>query len=193
MRTIAITTAILAFGPIIFAQQVREVSTAEAVQMVEQGAVFVDVREPDEVASAAYPMTGLVHIPSGSLADHLPKIPESGMVILACQSGYRSGVAFQQLTALGYDNLYSLQGGMAQWQRDGLPVIRVMNASSAAGKPCCASGTAKSGCSTAAEGATAQACCADGSKRGGKGMKGKKGKKQCCAEEATTSGCCEKK
>ncbi|MCF8258384.1 MAG: rhodanese-like domain-containing protein [Flavobacteriales bacterium] len=202
MRTIALTTAILAFGPTLFAQQVKEISTSEALLMIEQGAVFIDVREADEVASIAYPVTGALNIPSGSLANRQSEIPKTGKVILACNSGYRSGEAVKLLAAQGYDNLYGLKGGILQWQRDGQPVVRSMAGSSAA-KACCAPGSAKTGCAPgsakascapAADGANAQACCADGGKKGGKGKKGKKGKEQCCAYGApATPGCCEKK
>jgi len=191
MRTIAITTALLAFGPMLFAQQVREVTTAEALQMMEQGAIFVDVRETDEVAAIAYPVAGVVNIPSSSLQDRQAEVPKSGKVILACASGYRSGEAVKQLSAQGHDNLYSLKGGIVQWQRDGQPVVRPMNAT---GKPCCSPGTAKADCAAPKDGTAAQACCADGGKKGGKGKKGKKGKQQCCADGApATPGCCEKK
>ena len=194
MRTIALTTVLLAFGSALFAQQVREVSTSEALQMMEQGAIFVDVREVDEVAGIAYPVAGAVNIPQSSLSERHSEVPRSGKVIVACASGYRSGEAVQQLSAQGYDNLYSLKGGIVQWQRDGQPVVRSTSGASATAKPCCASGTAKAGCAPTADGANAQACCADGAKKGGKGKKGKKGKEQCCADGApATPGCCEKK
>ncbi len=184
MRTIAIATALLAFGPMLFAQQVREVTTAEALQMMEQGAIFVDVRETDEVAAIAYPVAGVVNIPSSTLQDRQAEVPKSGKVILACASGYRSGEAVKQLSAQGHDNLYSLKGGIVQWQRDGQPVVRPMNAT---GKPCC-SPDSKTSCEPRADGTP---CCADGAK---KQKKQKKGKQQCCADGApATPGCCEKK
>lgn len=193
MRTIALTTALLAFGPTLFAQQVREVTTAEALQMMEQGAIFVDVREADEVAAIAYPVAGVVNIPSSALKNRQSEVPKTGKVIVACASGYRSGEAVKQLSAQGHDNLYSLKGGIVQWQRDGQPVVRSTSGAST-GKACCAPGTAKAGCAPTADGVNAQACCADGAKKGGKGKKGKKGKERCCADGApATPGCCEKK
>lgn len=45
-------------------------------------------------------------------------------VVVVCQTGQRSRTATQKLTKAGFKDVYSLQGGMAEWQRENMPVVR---------------------------------------------------------------------
>ena len=84
------------------------------------GAVLIDVREPDEVAEASMP--GAVNMPMSTLGDHLDELPE-GTIYLVCRSGNRSGRVVQALEQQGYD-VVNVEGGIIQWEQEGLPVQR---------------------------------------------------------------------
>jgi molybdopterin/thiamine biosynthesis adenylyltransferase len=47
----------------------------------------------------------------------------SQRVILYCRSGNRSGKAAQEMSELGYENVANVEGGILEWQEQGLPVV----------------------------------------------------------------------
>lgn len=64
------------------------------------------------------------HIP---LAKTMPLHPASDLnpdaiTILYCKSGKRSGAEARELSELGFDNVYSLEGGLNRWTAAGFPV-----------------------------------------------------------------------
>ncbi|MEP6841924.1 MAG: rhodanese-like domain-containing protein [Pseudolysinimonas sp.] len=84
------------------------------------GAVLIDVREPDEVASASMPAA--INIPMSSFGEHLDELPE-GTLYLVCRSGARSARVAAALEQQGYD-VVNVEGGIVQWEQEGLPVLR---------------------------------------------------------------------
>jgi rhodanese-related sulfurtransferase len=98
-----------------------DVSEAKRRQTAD-GALLIDVREPDEWQSGHAPGARL--IPLGSLPTRLADLPRDTEVLLICRSGNRSGQAQRRLRALGYSNAFNVAGGMIAWERAGLPVAR---------------------------------------------------------------------
>lgn len=97
---------------------VPEVDPATALELVEDGALLVDVREDDEWTAGHAP--GAVHLRLGLLAQERP--PAGRRVVAVCRSGARSGRATEALLAWGYDAV-NLAGGMQAWASAGLPVV----------------------------------------------------------------------
>lgn len=92
-----------------------EVSPQELRKWLEnQDPVWViDVREAWEQAG------GMIHpsqnIPLKNLADHLNSIPKERKVVTCCEKGQRAQIAVRILKQAGYDNCFSLQGGIEAW------------------------------------------------------------------------------
>lgn len=98
---------------------VDEVNPATARELAEDGAVLLDVREPDEWAAGHAAQAR--HVPLGDLdADPFVGGP---LVVAICRSGNRSGKAALRLRDAGVD-VRNMTGGMQAWQADGLPVTR---------------------------------------------------------------------
>ena len=96
--------------------EIREVSTAEAEDLRNHGAVILDVREPDEFEQGAIP--GAVYIPRGHLEGQVEnKLPDkSATIVVHCASGVRSVFAAKTLGELGYADVTSMKGGFNQWK-----------------------------------------------------------------------------
>jgi len=92
------------------------------VSDVDNDAVILDVREPDEWAAGHAP--GAIHIPLGELTVRLDELPGAGAGSLAvtCRGGGRSSRAVQWLTEQGYA-VANLEGGMKAWQTAGKPMV----------------------------------------------------------------------
>lgn len=103
---------------------VKEISTREAHQRQQRGAVLVDVRESHEHALGT--AEGALAIPRAELERHpLSRFPDrSQPIVLVCQSGGRSRLAAEVLLGIGYTQVASVRGGMAEWISAGLPTTR---------------------------------------------------------------------
>src|SRR6476646_4602207 len=102
-------------------REIREVTAAEAEQMLgaETRPVLVDVRERDEYEQGYIP--GAVHIPRGNLESRIERhVPDrSTPVIIYCATGNRSVYAAKTLSELGYEDVVSMAGGFAAWKQNG--------------------------------------------------------------------------
>ncbi len=101
---------------------IREVDPADAWRRAqEDGAVIVDVREPNEYAAGAVPGAALV--PRGILESDIPRhVPHPEReVLLICAAGNRSALAAVTLEEMGYTNVASVAGGMTAWKHNQLP------------------------------------------------------------------------
>ena len=94
----------------------------QEVAEIARDAVIVDVRTPREFRSER--IEGSKNIPLSDLGRRHAEIPAAGDVVVVCHSGTRSKLALRRLKSLGHDNLLNLDGGLAAWQRAGLPVSR---------------------------------------------------------------------
>jgi molybdopterin/thiamine biosynthesis adenylyltransferase len=99
--------------------QIREVDTAGAEALLDDGALLLDVREPDEYEQGAVP--GSVHIPRGHLESQIEnRVPDHDRrLVVMCAGGTRSAFAAKTLTELGYDDVVSVEGGFNKWKDEG--------------------------------------------------------------------------
>lgn len=83
---------------------------------------LVDVRELDEWNQVHIP--GAIHIPKDDIHDRIEvKIPERNRPIyLHCLGGVRSLYAADTLVKLGYEQVFSIDGGITAWAEAGYPV-----------------------------------------------------------------------
>jgi rhodanese-related sulfurtransferase len=104
--------------------QIRECSIHDVNQRRERGEKFhlVDVREESEFAKSH--ITGAIHIGKGIIERDIEKhIPDtSDEIILYCGGGYRSALAAANLREMGYDKVFSMDGGFRGWKEAGYPV-----------------------------------------------------------------------
>src|SRR4051812_21211120 len=100
----------------------REISVAEAVQLVKDGsAVLLDVREPHEWTAVRAP--DALHIPMRRLGESIDQLPADRVIACICHVGARSAVVADALVGAGYDAV-NVAGGMEAWESAGLPVER---------------------------------------------------------------------
>lgn len=92
----------------------KEISTKEVQQALEQGQAIklIDVREVDEVESGHIP--GMIHIPLGLLEFRMHELNKNDSYVIVCRSGGRSGRATQILESQGFE-VSNMVGGMLAW------------------------------------------------------------------------------
>jgi len=103
----------------------QKVTTLQATQLINQGkAVVVDVREPADFAAGH--LRDAKNIPAGELSKRMSELDKfkSKAVITVCQTGVRSAKTATQLKKAGFNEVFSLDGGIAAWQAQGLPLAK---------------------------------------------------------------------
>ena len=91
---------------------IKEITASELHDWQRRGEDFqlIDVREPNEYS--AQNINALL-MPLGTVTDSVDKIDRNRKVVVHCKAGSRSSKAVRELEAsFGFDNLYSLKGGI---------------------------------------------------------------------------------
>jgi rhodanese-related sulfurtransferase len=109
-------------------QAIENLNPDQVAKELEDGALLVDVREPDERKQSSIP--GSISAPRGMLefyADpdlpyHKPEFTPERRIVLHCASGGRSALAAATLKQMGYENVAHLDGGIKAWQEAGRTV-----------------------------------------------------------------------
>jgi len=100
--------------------EIREVTTEEAdAARATDGAVVLDIREPDEYEQGAIP--GCVHIARGNLESQIENrvTDRDAPLLVVCAGGVRSVFAAKTLDELGYTDVVSVAGGFNKWKDEG--------------------------------------------------------------------------
>jgi rhodanese-related sulfurtransferase len=103
----------------------QKLTQLQATQLINQGkTLLLDVRETAEYAAGH--IRDSKNIPLGELQQKVAELDKfkSKSVIVLCQSGIRSSKAAAQLKKAGFNEVFSLQGGLDAWQAQGLPITK---------------------------------------------------------------------
>lgn len=107
--------------------QIENLNPDQVAREVEEGALLVDLREPEERQQSSIP--GSIAAPRGmlefyadaSLPYHKEEFAPERRIILHCASGGRSALGAATLKQMGYENVAHLDGGIKAWQETGRP------------------------------------------------------------------------
>lgn len=83
---------------------------------------LIDVRELDEWQAMHIP--GALHVPKDMITHQITSIAPDfdHPIYLHCRSGMRSLSAAECLTQMGYQQVYSVSGGIIEWAKSGYPI-----------------------------------------------------------------------
>jgi rhodanese-related sulfurtransferase len=105
------------------AEPFSRIDVFAAKELVDQGDVqIIDVREPNEYAEGHIP--GVTLIPLARLLARPQDYIKRDNILFVCAAGQRSAVACEMAAAIGFEDLYNLEGGTTAWARAGLPIER---------------------------------------------------------------------
>ena len=77
---------------------------------------LLDVRDPEEFMFAS--IKGAISIPLTTLPERLAELPKDKTIVAICHHGMRSMRAVEFLRQNGFEETFSLNGGMDVWSRD---------------------------------------------------------------------------
>jgi len=95
--------------------QLAEIYPEELKPRLDRGEdVFIlDVREPEEVALAAFPRA--THIPMGDIPSRLTELDPDREIVVVCHHGMRSAQVAIYLGRMGFERVLNLAGGIDAW------------------------------------------------------------------------------
>lgn len=102
----------------------QAVGPADAVRLMNQGALLVDVRTQAEFDSGH--IIDARHVPQEQVAqagETLKRFKDK-VVITCCESGMRSGAAARVLKTQGFTKVVNLRGGLQAWRAENLPLVK---------------------------------------------------------------------
>ena len=99
---------------------VPDVTPQEAVRLVADGALLLDVREPHEWEAGHAPAAA--HLPMSALAGRAEELPDDRLIVCVCHVGGRSAAVADALARAGW-RAANLAGGMEAWAAAGLDVV----------------------------------------------------------------------
>jgi rhodanese-related sulfurtransferase len=100
------------------------ISSQELIRMMNQGALVLDIRKPEEFALGH--VNGAKQLPSNQIltaGDSYKRYKEKPVVVID-ESGSLSAAAVRQLNTQGFTKAFSLRGGFAGWRAENLPVTK---------------------------------------------------------------------
>ena len=92
----------------------KRIPPEQAQALRDQGAVVVDIRDPQ--AYAAGHIKNATHLDNHSLHDFITKADLDAPLIVACYHGNSSQSAAAYLAGQGFSEVYSLDGGFELWR-----------------------------------------------------------------------------
>ena len=102
----------------------QSVGPMDAVRLINEGAVLLDVRTQAEFDAGH--ILDARHVPQDQLASSAETLKKykDKVVIACCESGMRSGAAARVLQAQGFTKLVNLKGGLQAWRAENLPLVK---------------------------------------------------------------------
>lgn len=121
---------VAAFAAVMFyelrlrSQGTTHVTTADAVRLINKGAMVIDVRKPEEFEKGHIVNARNVPLERVAQGDDAIKKQKNKILLAVCADGVSSGRAAGHLRKAGYENAFSLKGGLAGWRADNLPLVK---------------------------------------------------------------------
>ena len=102
----------------------QAVGPTDAVRLLNQGAIAVDVRTQAEFEAGH--IIDARHVPQEALAQagETLKRYRDKVVITCCESGARGSAAARVLGTQGFTRVVNLRGGLQAWRAENLPLVK---------------------------------------------------------------------
>jgi rhodanese-related sulfurtransferase len=106
------------------AQGATHVSAADAVRLINKGALVIDIRKPEEFEQGHIVNARNIALERLAKDEDAINKQKNKILLAVCGDGSTSGRAAGALRKAGYENAFSLKGGLAGWRADNLPLVK---------------------------------------------------------------------
>ena len=85
---------------------------------------IVDIRTPEEFAEGHIEGAVNINLFDKDFLDQISQFDKSKPIFLYCRSGNRTSSATKKIADLGFEQVYDLQGGILNWQRNNQQIAK---------------------------------------------------------------------
>ena len=103
---------------------VTHVSSADAVRLINKGALVIDVRKPTDFEAGHIVNARNIELDRLQQENDAIAKKKDKILLAVCENGGLSGKAAGVLRKAGYANTFSLRGGILGWRADNLPLVK---------------------------------------------------------------------
>ena len=94
-----------------------------ADKIVETDVVTLDVRTAGEFMAGHIDGAINIDVEGNTFDAEIANLDKAKTYAVYCQSGRRSQIAVDKMASAGFDSLFNLENGIADWNTQGLPVV----------------------------------------------------------------------
>ena len=124
-KVIAILASVLLLAGCSTSSTAMDLSVSEfSSKVTETGIITLDVRTPSEFNEGHIEGASLIDFQSGNFENEIASLDKNQTYAIYCRSGNRSGEAVKVMTEAGFTKIYNLDGGVIDWARAGLPLVK---------------------------------------------------------------------
>jgi len=116
--------AVMAYELRLRAGGAAHVTAADAVRLINKGALVIDVRRPEEFQTGHIVNARNVALDRLNGEEDAIAKKKDKVLLTVCNNGGLSGKAASLLRKAGYTNAFSLKGGIGGWRADNLPLVK---------------------------------------------------------------------
>ena len=96
----------------------------ELIMDTTSNGLLLDIRTDNEFAQGHLLGAQQIDFYQNDFSKALEKLDKDQPVFIYCRSGNRSGKAAQQMKAMGFSEVYNLEGGISAWSKRGKPIAK---------------------------------------------------------------------
>lgn len=121
---VAAVSAVMFYEVRLRAHGATHVSAADAVRLINKGALVIDIRKPEEFETGHIVNARNVPLERVEKDENAIGKQKNKILLAVCADGSTAGRAAGHLRKTGYENAFSLKGGLAGWRADNLPLVK---------------------------------------------------------------------
>jgi rhodanese-related sulfurtransferase len=121
--TVLVAIIAIAFELRMRGKAVAALAPAQAVRLINDGAVVIDLRAAEAFATGH--IIGARNIPAAQFAETLASLTKfRDKPIVLCGDAGNGAIALKQLQVEGFSKAAELRGGVEGWRQDNLPLVK---------------------------------------------------------------------
>ncbi|HLT98435.1 MAG TPA: rhodanese-like domain-containing protein [Burkholderiaceae bacterium] len=120
---VAITAAVALAMPSFLQRGARQIGVNDAIKLTNnREGVFLDVRSAEHFKAGHIPQSR--NVPAADVSNKLGGLPKEKPIVVVCERGRTSVGVVNTLKSNGFQDVYTLQGGLAAWVEAGMPLAK---------------------------------------------------------------------
>lgn len=98
--------------------------TPNELNQANKDILLIDVRTPEEYASGHIENAVNIDFFADNFQEQIEVLDRAQPVYVYCKKGGRSSNAAQKMKDMGFKNVYDLDGGILQWEKEGFKTVK---------------------------------------------------------------------